>query len=283
MSFFLVAMSFVPFDRLHLPAFAFGTKYRHVVEKGILFAVTNEAMYRYKSPKSKSMLTGQVGCRQGWTRGDGQSRQCRGNVSPARSSTKKRAATTPALERLPKLPPSSKSPSSRPRRHVAQNAVACATACIVQPATWVLETPITDRVDKRKRAWSLSFHRVARRTNNMLAKFSIPTWSSSQPTPSPMTPFPCSDPGPRSRIPLAQWPISSQPSLSIACALLFTTPETTTRLEATLLCVSAQTRARPPFLAQTLHVGMVQHQINVPEIFSRHIPSPAPPPRTPQR
>lgn len=106
----------------------------------------------------------------------------------------------------PQHPTSSNSPSSRPRRHVAQNAVACATACIVQPATWVLETPIADRLNKRKRAWSLSFHRVARRTNNMLAKFSIPTWTSSQPTPSPMTPLPCSDPGPRSRIPLAQWP-----------------------------------------------------------------------------
>lgn len=125
----------------------------------------------------------------------------------------------------PQHPTSSNSPSSRPRRHVAQSAVACATACIVQPATWVLETPITDRLNKRKRAWSLSFHRVARRTNNMLAKFSIPTWTSSQPTPSPMTPFPCSDPGPRSRIPLAQWPISSQPSLSIACALLSPRPK----------------------------------------------------------
>lgn len=127
------------------------------------------------------------------------------NVSPAQSSTKKRRChdrrRTPDLEQVPPRGP------RPPRRHLAQQAVAgspCATACIGQPAPWVLETPIADRLSKRKKAWDLLFHRVARRANNkplLSYLLPIPTGTSSQPTPRPITPFPCSNPGPRSRIP----------------------------------------------------------------------------------
>lgn len=184
------------------------------------------------------------------------------------------------------------SPGSRPpRRHLAQQAAAgspCVTACIVQPATWVLETPIADRLNRRKKAWDLLFHRVARRANNKpLLSYLLPTptWTSSQPAPSPLTPFPCSDPGPRSRIPLAHFIPAFV--IDIACTLLFTTLDITH--ETTTSSSQRRSASLPKpglglfFSPQT--PGMVQHQTNVPEPFSRHPETPSrtppPPPGTP--
>jgi len=97
-----------------------------------------------------------------------------------------------------------------------------------------------------------------------------------------MTPFPCSDPGPRCRL---LWPISSQHLLSITCTLLFLSTAThETEQPRSDVALRLQQNEGPASSSrpQTLHVGMDQHQINVPASpvtsNSFHLPLPFPGP-----
>lgn len=175
--------------------------------------------------------------------------------------------------------------ASSPRRHLAQQAVAaspCATACIVQPAACNLD-PHHRPVEQKKGGLEsiVSPGRQAHKQQTIALNMSgyfppIPTWTSPQPTPSPMTPFPCSDPGPRSRIPLAHFiPAFVIDSMHAS----FHLARNNNILEATLLCPSAQTRARPRSLALK-HLGWSNIRPtcqNPSPVTPRPLPGPPPP------
>lgn len=192
------------------------------------------------------------------------------NVSPAQSSTKKRrchdSRRKPDLEQLPPRGPVLPGDTLHSKQWRAVHVPRLAL-CSLQPGSW--RPPSPDRLNKRKKACDLLFHRVARRANNkplLSYLLPIPTWPSSQPTPSPMTPFPCSDPGPRSRIPLAHFiPAFAIESMHASFHYSASLPK-----PGLGLLFSPQTP------------GMVQHQTNVPEPFSRHPETPSrSPPSTP--
>jgi len=98
-----------------------------------------------------------------------------------------------------------------------------------------------------------------------------------------MTPFPCSDPGPRCRL---LWPISSQHLLSITCTLLFLSTAThETATASKRRCSASATKPGPSLFFSPSNTSCWDGPTSDQRAsFSRHIkfiPPPAPLSRTP--